>query len=125
MSLYPFIPSLYPMKIHLTTFFSNLLLFSLGTRTNLSQPNTLRCEIEGFLPDHTSCGVISTSVDEGDIFTRYFAVSIASAQNSCVIPTPLSMLVSLSINVLFITLETSFCCGVYGVVNWRVMPHCL
>ena len=104
------------MKIHSTTFLSNLLLFSLGTCTNASQPNTLRCEIKGFLPSHTSCAVLTTSVDEGDIFTRYLAISTSSAQNYCASPTPLSMLLSLSINLLFILLENPFFCGVYGVV---------
>jgi hypothetical protein len=104
------------MKIHLTTFLSNLLLFSLGTCTNASHPNTLKCETEGFLPDHTSCGVVSTSADEGDIFTRYFALSTASTHNSCESPTSLSMLLALSINVLFILSATPFCCGVYGVL---------
>jgi hypothetical protein len=72
-------------------FLSSLLLFSLGTCTNASQPNTLIFEIKGFLPDHTSCGFVSTSTDKGDVFTIYFVVLIASAQNSCVSPTPLRM----------------------------------
>jgi hypothetical protein len=114
--LHPFIPSLYLMKIHLNAFLSSLFLFSLGTFTNASQPNTLRCETEGFLHDHTSCGFMSTSTNERDIFTRYLAVSITSTQNLCVIQTPLSMLIALSINVLFILSENTFFCGVYGVV---------
>jgi hypothetical protein len=67
----------------------------------------------------------STSIDEGDLFTKYFVVSTASTQNSCVSPTPLSMLLALSINVLFILSTTPFCCGVYGVVFWHAMPHYL
>jgi hypothetical protein len=124
-NLYRFIPSLYPMKIHLTTFVSNLLLFPLGTCTNASQPNTLRCETKGLLPDHTSFGFFSTSTEEGDIFNRYFAVLTTSAHNSYVSSTPLRIFLALSINVLFIFLETPFFCGVYGLVFWHAMPHFL
>jgi hypothetical protein len=107
------------MKIHLTTFLSSLLLFSLGTCTNASQPNTLRCETEGFLPNHTSCGVMLNSDDEGDIFNIYFVVSIAFNQNSCASPTPLSMLLALSIKIMFILSTNPFCCGVYGAIVWH------
>jgi hypothetical protein len=112
------------MKMHLTIFLSNLLPFSLGTCINASKPNTLRCESEGFLPNHTSCKVMSTSVDEGDIFNRYFVVLIASSYNSCVNPTLMRMFLALFINVVFILFETPFCCGVYNVVFLRVMPQC-
>jgi hypothetical protein len=42
-------------------------MFSFGTRTYASQPNTLRCVREGFLPVHTSYGVVSSNDDEGDL----------------------------------------------------------
>jgi hypothetical protein len=85
----------------------------------------VRCESEGFLPNDTSCGVKSTSADEGDLFTKYFSVSIAFAHNSSMNPAPLSMLLALSINVLFILSMNPFGCGVYGVVFWHDMPHLL
>jgi hypothetical protein len=113
------------MKIHLTAFLSNLILFSLGTLKNASQLNTLICESEGLLPNYTSCGVKSTSANEGKIFIKYFTVLTTYAHNYCAIPTPLSMLLALSINVLFIFLEIPFLCGVYGVVFFHAMPYFL
>jgi hypothetical protein len=113
------------MKIHLNCLFSIFLLFSLGRYTNASQPNTLRCESEGFLLVYNSCGVESISADEGDIFTKYFAVLTASAYNSCASPRPLSIFLSFSINVLFILSINPFFCWVYGVVFWHAMPHFL
>ena len=35
-----------------------------------SHLNTLICEREGFLPVHTSCGILSSNADEGDLLTR-------------------------------------------------------
>jgi hypothetical protein len=113
------------MKIHLTTLLSSLFLFSLRACTNASQPKTMGCESDDFLPYHTSCGVDSTNVDEGDLFTKCFSMSTTSTQNSCASLEPLSMILAFSINVLFILSTTPFCFGVYGLVFMCVIPHYL
>lgn len=50
--------------------FQNLFLCGLS-RTMILAPNTLRCPTEGFLPAHTSKGVISGSVDASARFIKY------------------------------------------------------
>jgi len=63
-------PSLYPIKMHLSDLLSNLVLFSFGTCTYASHPNTLRCEREGFLLFHASYGYLPSNADEGDLLAR-------------------------------------------------------
>jgi hypothetical protein len=63
-----------------------------------------------------------TSVYEGYLFTKYFAVSTTSIQNSCVITTPLSMLIALSINIMFILSMNPFFVG-YMAWYFGVLCH--
>jgi len=113
------------MKTHLNFFFFRFLLFSLGTCTNASHLNNLRCQRECFLPYHTSCGLESTSANKGDIFSRYFAFLTTSAENSYAHPTQLSMILALSINIQFILSKTPFWFRVYGFLFWWFIPHFL
>ena len=64
----------------------------------------------------------STNINDWDLFFQVTWGITTSSQNSSSNQTLLIIILSLSINVLFILFATPFCWGVYGVVIQSIIP---
>ncbi len=114
-------PSTYSTIMASTAFGSSFLVFSSGTWVNTRQPKNLKWEVSGIFLNKSSNEVMLLTLDTVRFFT-YATHCIAKPHGSRGTFLPYIWLRTDSTTVLFARSATPFSWGVYGGVNWWVIP---